>query len=53
MIFESTDPGQGWTGNADGGTHFVPDGVYIWQLEVETDAYASKRILNGSVTIFR
>ncbi len=53
MIFESTDPGEGWAGNARGGDHFVPDGMYIWQLEVATEEYASRRILNGSVTILR
>ncbi len=32
-IYATTDPQDVWTGNSSGGKHFVPDGVYEWQLK--------------------
>jgi gliding motility-associated-like protein len=52
MVFESTDIAQPWTGNTDGGGHFVPDGVYTYFIKVkgyEGDAF--KR--TGTVTVLR
>jgi gliding motility-associated-like protein len=32
QIFYSTDQEERWVGNAFGGEHYVPNGIYIWKL---------------------
>ncbi|MBL7942566.1 MAG: gliding motility-associated C-terminal domain-containing protein [Flavobacteriales bacterium] len=53
VVFESTDPGQAWTGENDLGEYFVPDGVYIWRCEISSLSTTEKKELTGTVTLFR
>lgn len=53
LLFESRNPGEAWLGNARGGSHFVPDGGYIWTLEVR-DAYSAEtKRFEGHVLLMR
>ena len=51
-IFESNYPGQQWLGNVNGGDHYAPDGVYVWQLKAR-HRYGETYNQHGHVTIFR
>lgn len=37
LIFESFKQGEGWNGAGPGRTHWLPGGVYAWQLSYEVD----------------
>lgn len=52
-VFESTNPGEGWVGNHQGQGHYVPDGVYTWQLEVTSTESADYQTIMGHVNIIR
>jgi hypothetical protein len=60
MVFETNDPDMAWVGDniqfgqdVQGGTTFVQDGVYIWQVRVELKNSDEPRFLKGHVTVFR
>ena len=50
-VFRTEDPTEPWLGNVQGGTHFAPDGVYLWQLRFETDT--GPTLLEGHVHLLR
>ena len=52
VIFESDYPGQPWTGNVDGGIHYVSDGVYVWKLRAR-HRYGKVYEEQGHITVFR
>lgn len=52
-VFESSTPGEGWVGNHQGQGHYVPNGVYTWQLEVNSVESAEYQIITGHVNIIR
>lgn len=52
-VFESGDPSEGWQGNFRGGDHYVPGGVYVWQLEVGTRDKFVPEMRTGHVTVVR
>jgi gliding motility-associated-like protein len=60
-VFESDIPGMPWRGDVTNGslpfapyngTHYVPDGVYIWKLRAR-HRYGETYELYGHVTLFR
>lgn len=55
MIFNTNDQSKVWFGNAHGGQHYVPDGVYIWRLRYKglLNPEAEVREVQGHVTVFR
>jgi gliding motility-associated-like protein len=53
VVFESNDLGEGWIGNFRGGAHYVPAGVYVWQLEVGTREQFVREKFTGHVTVLR
>jgi gliding motility-associated-like protein len=52
-VFESATPGEGWIGNHQGQGHYVQDGVYTWQLEVNSVESGQYQTLTGHVNIIR
>jgi gliding motility-associated-like protein len=48
-VFETNDIEKGWNGGIDG--YYAPDGVYVYQVEYDTDEGRKK--LAGTVTIIR
>ena len=35
VVFETDDPSVGWQGNVRGGSHYAPDGVYLYEVYLE------------------
>lgn len=55
LIFESDDLAMVWDGSAFGGGFYVPNGVYVWQVEYSTmtlEGPASERMV-GHVSVLR
>jgi gliding motility-associated-like protein len=48
-IFETNDIEKGWNGGIDG--YYAPDGVYVYQVEYDTDEGRKK--LSGTLTVIR
>ena len=44
LVFESRDIHQKWTGNHAFASHFVPDGVYLYQLVATDDQQTVQRM---------
>ncbi|MGK0279827.1 MAG: gliding motility-associated-like protein, partial [Litorivivens sp.] len=57
IVFETTELEDVWTGGVGvegvNGTHFVPNDVYIWEVECQELATGEIRNLKGHVTIVR
>lgn len=55
VFFETNDLTQGWNGAGEQRTHYVPDGVYIWQLSMEVMLFDGPMIVEetGTVLIMR
>lgn len=34
-VFETSEVAEGWSGNVDGGEHYAPDGVYLYEVYLE------------------
>jgi gliding motility-associated-like protein len=51
LVFSSTDPNNCWNGDVRGKP--APMGVYVWFLEMETQACAALQVLKGDVTLIR
>ncbi|MFK7757367.1 MAG: gliding motility-associated C-terminal domain-containing protein [Flavobacteriales bacterium] len=51
-IFHTTELGDYWDGSDERGDHYVPNGVYSWQILVDQDTDDAQR-LTGHVSIFR
>jgi gliding motility-associated-like protein len=51
LVFSSADPNSCWDGDARGKPAAM--GVYVWVLEMETQACAELQILKGDVTLMR
>jgi len=52
-IYTITDPNDVWMGNYKDGGHYVPDGVYVWQLVVMNKYSLEMYERRGHVTLFR
>ena len=53
VVYDSTDPSEGWVGNFRGGDHYVGNGAYVWQLEVGTQEQRIRERFTGHVTVVR
>jgi gliding motility-associated-like protein len=53
VVFESTDPGQAWTGSFQGGEHFVPDGVYLYRCTIRDIQNDVNYLYEGHVLVLR
>lgn len=49
VVFETTNPDQGWDGQVKGGAPVA--GVYIWKINFRPEATADKLVRYGSVTL--
>lgn len=52
-VFETNDLHDAWVGNYQGGTHFVENGVYAYQVITRSLATGERKRLQGTVTITR
>lgn len=52
-VFESFNPSEPWIGEHQGGDHFVPDGQYMYRLEIQSVHELSPRFYSGYVTVVR
>lgn len=53
QVFETTDPAMRWTGNAMGGSHYVPDGVYLYTVIMKFQGEVEPRQYQGHITVIR
>lgn len=53
LVFETNDPNKGWIGNYQGGNHYVPPGVYNWQLKVMNKFSREIEMHSGHITLLR
>jgi gliding motility-associated-like protein len=53
VVFDSTDPLQGWTGGHQNGTFFSPDGVYLYRCTMRDLEYEVSHLFEGHVTLLR
>ncbi len=53
IIFETSEFGVPWVGDFKGGTHYVQNDVYVWQIEAKEIATEEIKVFTGTVTIFR
>jgi len=52
-VFATEDPAGFWNGSVQGGTHFAPDGIYLWRAVVPS-AFGPERFeFTGSVQLLR
>ena len=54
VVFESSDMNDVWLGDAlKDGTHFVPDGMYVWRVVAHSATTQEKIEKTGTVTVIR
>jgi gliding motility-associated-like protein len=53
QLFISTNPNEPWYGNTFGGDYFVPNGVYVWQVRIQSLYSAELITERGTVTLIR
>ncbi|MFT4779070.1 MAG: gliding motility-associated-like protein, partial [Flavobacteriales bacterium] len=55
VIFTSSEPETVWDGSNKNGDYFVPDGVYVYQIEYSTTTLEGliSEVLTGHVTVLR
>jgi len=51
-VFSTTNINEGWDGTTNDGNHPMPEGVYIFRLELRTST-AHEVIENGQFTLLR
>lgn len=52
-IFETHDVHEYWMGNSQKGEYYVPEGVYLWRVEVKEKILANFKVFEGYVTVVR
>ncbi|MFN5295522.1 MAG: gliding motility-associated C-terminal domain-containing protein [Flavobacteriales bacterium] len=52
-VFSSTDPGQAWTGGADGGDFYMPNGIYYYYITTSSVKTGERFYYKGYFTIVR
>jgi gliding motility-associated-like protein len=52
-VFETEDPSVRWTGNAFSGSHYVPDGVYLFTVNIKFQGEIERRRYQGHITVIR
>lgn len=53
LIFETDNLNQAWVGNVDGGEYYAQDGVYVYEIIVESDTLKLREKYTGHVTLLR
>lgn len=53
LVFETSDPEEGWNGGFDDGEFFVPDEVYVYEITVTDDVIDETLEFTGHVTALR
>jgi len=53
LVFSSIDPLEKWTGSFQGGTHFLADGIYNWQLFFRGAFEVNAKSTSGTVILWR
>ena len=51
VVFESTQPGEGWDGKVKGQTPI--SGVYVWKLTYESYVEKGKKTIHGHVVLIK
>jgi gliding motility-associated-like protein len=52
-VFYTEEVGKAWTGGYDGGTFYIPDGYYLWKVQVESLETGKLETFEGEVIIIR
>jgi gliding motility-associated-like protein len=52
-VFDTTDPKEAWEGDYKDGSYYLPDGVYMYRLEIKSVHEEDYRDLEGTIMIFR
>ena len=52
-VFSSTDPEQVWTGGANGGDHYMPNGIYYYYISTSSEKSGERFYYKGYFTIVR
>ena len=52
-VFEADDPSVRWTGNANGGSYYVADGVYLFTAYMKFHGEIEQRQYRGHLTVIR
>ena len=52
-VFDTTDPNEAWEGDYKDGEYYLPDGVYMYRLEIKSVHEEVYRDLEGTIMIFR
>jgi gliding motility-associated-like protein len=52
-IFITQDIDASWTGDANGGDYFVPDGIYLWRVKVQPEPLKDFEVFEGHVIVVR
>ena len=53
IVFDTEEVGKAWTGGYDGGTYYIPDGYYLWKIQVESLETGKPETYEGEVIIIR
>jgi gliding motility-associated-like protein len=53
LVFETTKLDEPWSGNFSGGSYYVQNDVYVWQIICEELISGNRREFTGHVTIIR
>ena len=52
-VFYTEEVGKAWTGGYDGNTYYIPDGYYLWKVQVESLETGKVETYSGNVFIVR
>jgi hypothetical protein len=52
-VFYTEEVGKAWTGGYDGNTYYIPDGYYLWKVQVESLETGKLETYSGNVFIIR
>lgn len=53
LVYNSTDPEEVWLGNANQGTHYVEDEIYVYRLHVKSVHRVEPQEYSGHITVIR
>lgn len=53
LIFETNDPKDVWTGDANGGTHYAGDGAYVYELKIQFNSGEEPFKRMGTIVLVR
>jgi hypothetical protein len=53
LVFFTTDPEAGWTGNVNGGAYFAQPDMYVWRSEGKRLSNSKFEVVEGYVLLLR